>query len=239
MAQPEDSPDVVTSSTAWTARAATRAGASPIGPEDLPRLKAVADDREVAAGVRLLAAGQVVDRVMVVGSAEVQLRARLQQGRRVMEIVRKGGVIADIPLLLGAPMPFDAVVTRAGTVCELDQDALVSFLSSSPAVALRWMRSIAVRLDDDRRRLLAITTTDLHGQVAFLLLDQAQARPGGRPTVRLSHGVIAEMLGARRQSVSRVIADFREKGLVRSSYRETVLLDVDRLGAAAEPSLPS
>ncbi len=29
-----------------------------------------------------------------------------------MAVVRRGGVIADIPMLLEAPMPYDAVATR-------------------------------------------------------------------------------------------------------------------------------
>lgn len=218
---------------------ATRAGHSPIAPEDLDLLRSIATERQVSSGTRLLAAGQVVDHVLVVETAEVQLRARLKRGRRVMHIVTEGGVIADIPLLLAAPMPFDAVVSRAGTVCELDRDALRHFLARSPTAALRWMRSIAVRLDDDRRRLLAITSCDLRGQVAFLLLQQATPHPGGRLAVRLSHGVMAELLGARRQSVSRAIADLRDAGWIDSAYRETVLLDVPALKAAAEPALPA
>lgn len=239
MDRPHDAPGDLTASTALTARAATRAGYSPIQPSDLDRLRAVAVDRVVRAGTRLFAAGDAVDRVVVVGTAEVHLRARLQAGRRVMHVVREGGVIADIPMLLGAPMPFDAVVSQPGTVCELDHEALLAFLSSSPAVSLRWMRSIAVRLDDDRRRLLALTCSDLRAQVAFLLLDQAVPRPDGNPVVGLSHGVLADLLGARRQSVSRAIAELRDEGLIGSGYRETVLLDVAGLERLATPALPS
>ncbi len=140
---------------------ATRAGHSPIGPGDLDLLRSIATQRQVSSGTRLLAAGQVVDHVLVVETAEVQLRARLKHGRRVMHIVTEGGVIADIPLLLAAPMPFDAVVSRPGIICELDRDALSHFLARSPTAAMRWMRSIAVRLDEDRRRLLAITSSYL------------------------------------------------------------------------------
>jgi CRP-like cAMP-binding protein len=207
--------------------------------DDLELLRTVAAERTVDIGERLFAAGGPVDRVMVVGSAEVHLRARVQTGRRVMEVVREGGAIADIPMLLDAPMPFDAVVNRTGTVCEMDQDTLKSFLSTSPGVSWRWMRSIAVRLDDDRRRLLALTSSDLRAQVAFVLLDQATSRPGGTLAVDLSHDVLADLLGARRQSVSRAIAELRDEGLIRSAYRETVLIDVEGLQRVATPVLPS
>lgn len=168
---------------------ATTVHAAPFTPEDLARVRAAAREELVAAGTRMLAAGKPVDRVLVVGSGEVALLAPSPAGRHVAAVVRAGGVIGDIPLFLDAPMPFDAVVSRRARVCELNHNALQAFLASAPSASLRWMRSIAQRLDDDRRRLLAITTTDLTSQVAYLLLRNAEAGAGEQPVVRLSHDV--------------------------------------------------
>jgi CRP-like cAMP-binding protein len=223
----------------WSARAAARQDVAPFTGRDVAHIKAAAVEEYVQAGTRLLAAGETVDHVLVVGSGEVELLAHSPAGRRVMAVVRKGGVIGDIPLFLEAPMPFDAVVSRRALVCRLDRKALLAFLSSAPSASLRWMRSIALRLDDDRRRLLAIMTSDLTGQVAFLLLEHAEPGPEGDPVVHLSHDVIAQLLGARRQSVSRVIADLRERDLLATGYRQIVLRDPDGLQQIAGPSLPS
>lgn len=216
----------------------TTVHAAPFTPEDLARVRAAAHEEHVAAGTRMLAAGERVDRVLVVGSGEVELLAQSPAGRHVAAVVRAGGVIGDTPLFLDAPMPFDAVVSRRARVCELNHDALQAFLASAPSASLRWMRSIAQRLDDDRRRLLAITTTDLTAQVAYLLLRHAEAGAGEQPVVRLSHDVMAQLLGARRQSVTRVLADLRARGLVATAYRRIVLRDVDGLRDLAGPSLP-
>lgn len=224
---------------AWSARAAARQDVAPFTARDAAHLKAAAVEEHVEAGTRLLTAGDTVDHVLVVGSGEVELLAHFPGGRRVMAVVRKGGVIGDIPLFLEAPMPFDAVVSRRALVCQLDRTALLAFLSSAPSASLRWMRSIAVRLDDDRRRLLAVMTSDLTGQVAFLLLEHAEPVAQGDPVVRLSHDVIAQLLGARRQSVSRVMADLRTRGLLDTAYRRIVLRDPDGLQQVAGPSLPA
>jgi len=47
--------------------------------------------------------------------------------------------------------------------------------------------------------------------------------------VRLSHTTISHLLGARRQSVTRVIAQLRLRGLVETSYGSTELLGEDGL----------
>jgi CRP-like cAMP-binding protein len=223
----------------WSARAATRQDFAPFTRADIAHIKAAAVEEYVEPGRRLLAAGTHVDRVMVLGSGEVELLAQTHAGRRVMGVVRKGGVIGDIPMLLESPMPYDAVVSRRALVCELDRKAVTTFLSSAPAASLRWMRSIALRLEDDRRRLLAILTSDLTAQVAFLLLEHAEPDAGGRPVVHLSHDVIAQLLGARRQSVSRVIAELRERGVIATAYRQIVLEDPQGLQEVAGPSLPA
>ncbi len=122
-------------------------------------------------------------------------------------------------------MPFDAIASRDTECIALSRRRWTELLTSSPDLALRWMTSIARRLDDDRRRLVVVTSKPLIGQVAYLLLDLAEDGPTGEPVVKLSHTTIAHLLGARRQSVTRVVGDLKRQGLVDSRYGHTVLLD--------------
>lgn len=223
---------------AWLGRALTRQDFGPIHPSDMERLSEIAPPMTVAAGTRLLPAGETVDAVLIVGEGEVELRARVDDGRRVMAVVRRYGVIADIPLLLGIPMPFDAIASRRTSVCALDQEQMLALLRSHPSVSLRWMTSIAQRLDADRRRLLAIMSSDLTGQVAFVLLDYAERRPDGSFAVNVSQDVIAQLLGARRQSVGRVTARMRADGIIETGYRRIILRDLDALRDLMGPTLP-
>ena len=155
--------------------------------------------------------------------------ARQDGGRATMAVIRSGGVIQDLPLLLGNPMPFDAVASRDTEMIMLSRQRWTELLAGSPTLSMRWMTSIARRLDDDRRRLVVVTSKPLISQVAYLLLDLAEDDPQGRPVVRLSHTTLSHLLGARRQSVTRVVAQLRQQGLVETSYGATVLLDQDGL----------
>jgi CRP-like cAMP-binding protein len=103
-------------------------------------------------------------------------------------------------------------------------------LQQFPALSLRWTASIARRLDADRRRLAVMMTRRLEAQVAFILLEQ-QEQESGRLVVRLTHEVIADLVGARRQSVSRVVRTLTEARLIRSGYGLVELLDVPGLEA--------
>ncbi len=154
---------------------------------------------------------------------------RLDEGRVTTAVVRTGGVVGDIPLLLGQPMPFDAVASRDTECVTLTWDRWTELLPGSPDLALRWMTSIARRLDDDRRRLVVVMSRPLVAQVAYLLLDMVEDAPGGRSVVRLSHTTMAQLLGVRRQSVTRVVGDLKQRGLVDTRYGQTRLLDLDGL----------
>lgn len=191
------------------------------------------------AGTVVAASGSPVTHVQIVSDGELELRARLDTGRATMAVVRTGGVIADIPLLLGARMPFDAVASRDTECIALSRERWTELLRSSPDLALRWMTSIARRLDDDRRRLVVVTTKSLIAQVAYLLLDLAEDGPAGERVVKLSHTTLAHLLGARRQSITRVMGELKRRGLVDSRYGSTFLRDVDGLRTVmGSPPLP-
>lgn len=196
---------------------------------ELAELRSFGSVRSVDAGTVVAAAGSPATHVQVVSDGELELKARVESGRVTMAVVRTGGVIMDIPLLLGNPMPFDAIASRDTEMVALSRQRWTQLLSASPSLSLRWMTSIARRLDDDRRRLVVVTSKPLIAQVAYLLLDLAEPGTEGQSVVRLSHTTMAHLLGARRQSVTRVIADLRRRGLVVTSYGVTVLLDLDGL----------
>ncbi len=213
----------------WISQASARENLGLISGGEIAELRKLGAVRYAQAGTVVAAAGSAATHVQVVADGELELMARLESGRTTMAVVRTGGVIQDIPMLMGKPMPFDAVASRDTEMIALSRPRFTELLHSSPTLAIRWMTSIARRLDDDRRRLVVITSRPLIAQVAYLLLDLAEADNSGRGAVRLSHTTMAHLLGARRQSVTRVIAELRHQDLVSTRYGVTVLDDPDGL----------
>jgi CRP-like cAMP-binding protein len=213
----------------WISPASAERDLGLLSTEELARLRKAGSVHYADAGTVVAASGSRVTHVQIVSDGELELRARLDEGRVTMAVVRAGGVIGDIPLLLNAPMPFDAIASRDTECIALSRQLWTDLLTSSPDLALRWMTSIARRLDEDRRRLVVVTSKPLIGQVAYLLLTFAEDEPSGEPVVKLSHTTMAHLLGARRQSVTRVMAELKRGGLVDSRYGHTALRDVNGL----------
>jgi CRP-like cAMP-binding protein len=213
----------------WSRLHAVRGHAGVLRRADFATLRQFGLAQHVPAGAVVASAGSPINHVQVVVTGQLQLCARVH-GRRVPAlVVRSGGVISDIPLLLDAPMPYDAVTTQESEIIRLTSGRWMRMLSSNQSLCLRWMQSMARRLDDDRRRLLVVTTRQLPAQVAYLLLEMAEPGDDGRPGVHLTQETIAHLLGARRQSVTRVLCGLREEGCIASRYGATVILDEERL----------
>lgn len=209
----------------WITASSARDNLGLLTRSEVARLRPAAVVRDVAAGTVVAAAGSSATHVYVVGNGELALMARLATGRATMAVVRAGGVLLDIPVLLGAAVPFDVMATRDTELIALSRQQWTELLRSSPSLSIRWMTSIARRLDDDRRRLVVLSSRPLVAQVAYLLLDLAEPNNAGARLVHLSHLTMAQLLGARRQSVTRVLSGLRDNGLVSTRYGITVLED--------------
>jgi CRP-like cAMP-binding protein len=223
----------------WISRSSAQRNLGLLRPGELAELRRFGSARYVEAGTVVARSGSRATLVQVVTDGELELMARLQSGRVTMAVVRTGGVIADIPMLLDVPMPYDAVASRDTGLIALSRQRWTQLLASSPSLSLRWMASIARRLDDDRRRLVVVTSKPLLGQVAYLLLDLQEEDVAGQWVVRLSHTTMAQLLGARRQSVTRVIGQLRQRGLVSTKYGAILIIDAEGLrGVMGSDPLP-
>ncbi|CAN5900482.1 hypothetical protein BH23ACT10_BH23ACT10_10620 [soil metagenome] len=222
----------------WIARAMARTDLTPLQQSDIDQLERVVKVRHEPQGAVLISAGTPVTSVYVVRSGEVQLAIRRPLGgRQLVGLVREGGVVGDIPMFCERPMPFDALTGQRTTILEISREQLLGMLNQSPSLSLRWMTSLAKRLEQTQRRMVSLLTKDLTMQVAVLLLDEREQDSGGTWVVRLAHGTIAQLLGVRRQSVSRVLATLRRRGLIASGYRTITLQDLVGLAEVAGTTL--
>lgn len=219
----------------WIARAMGRTDLNPLLPSDIAELERAVTVRHEPQGTVLIPAGATVEAVHVVRSGEVRLATRRPLGgRQLVGLIREGGVVGDIPMFCERPMPFDALTGQQTTILEISRPQLLELLNRSPSLSLRWMTSLAKRLEQTQHRMVSLLTKDLTMQVALLLLDERERQPEDGWVVRLSHGTIAQLLGVRRQSVSRIIAMLRAEGLLTSGYRTVTLLDLPGLARVAE-----
>lgn len=213
---------------AWVARCVGRGDVAPFGPEEIARLAELVGTTEVAAGTPLMREGDPVDAVGVILRGEVELFRRLGIRRVVLQVLRDGDVFGDIPYFCHMPAPFHARALGPVTLVRLDAERVWPLLERHPVMCRRIIYSLASRLQRTQQRLLELTAGDLRRQVVMLLVDETG---GGAGVVRMAQSTIAELLGASRPAVNRVLRELQDEGVVALGYRRIEVTDPDRLRA--------
>ena len=215
---------------AWIARSLGRGDLFPFTPEDVAELAERIGFATYEPGTRLLAPGGPVEWIGLIEYGEVELSHRSGVRRVVLQILRDGDLLGDVPYFCRLPSPYTARTLTEVMLIRLERKDLEGLLASHPMIAQRFLYSLASRLERMQRRLLQLTGGELRTQVAALLLDEAGA---DSEPVRLPQATLAELLGARRPSVNRVLKQLEAEGAIRLTYRQVDILDAGALARVA------
>lgn len=214
---------------AWLARSLGRGDLAPFTDEDIRELAESIGLRTVEPGTPLLEQGKPVKFIAVIQRGDVGLYYRSGLRRVMLQRLHQGDVLGDVPYFCRTGSPFSARSLSETDLLHLEDEVLRRLLYTRPAIAQRFLYSLATRLERMQRRLLELTQRDLRGQVATLLLNETEDVPG---EIHLPQSTIAELLGATRPSVNQVLKALEREGLVRLSYRRLEVVDPDGLRRA-------
>jgi CRP-like cAMP-binding protein len=202
----------------WAARGRAL---SVLSDADLGRLGEAVLIEDLPAGTRLLTAGQRPRAISLLRRGQVELFRGAGRRRVVVEILRPGDLLGVVPWLAERPSEFGARAISAVALIRFREEGLRRILDR-PELAGVLLASVATRLERTHRRLVEVTSGDLACRVATLLLDESDGRPG---PIRLPQSTLADLLGASRSRVNRVLKTFERGGLVRVAYRSVEIID--------------
>ncbi len=169
-------------------------------------------------------AGQAPQGVWIVRSGLLELAVGAGRRRVVVQLLRPGDVDGDIQLLLGMAPPYTARAVEDTGCLFLAAAVFERLLAERPAIARRWLSSVAARLARSEARLVGLLGSSLAEQAARLLLDE-----GIDGLVPLPQRTLAAMLGVQRPSLNKLLRDFERQGLIELGYRSVGILDREGL----------
>lgn len=151
--------------------------------------------------------------VWIIYSGTVELSIGAGAAHAVVEVLRKGDIEGDLPLLLGCRPIYMA---RATTLCDtfhVTAAGFKSLLDERPTVMRCWLSNVASRLARSQTRVVGLLGRTLAERTARLLLREADG-----DQVRLPQRTLAAMLGVQRSSLNRVLREFERQGIVLIGY---------------------
>jgi CRP/FNR family cyclic AMP-dependent transcriptional regulator len=157
-----------------------------------------------------------------------------EDGREViLGILGVSNHFGELSLIDSRPRSAHVIAMEDATLLVLHRDDFRRRVLESPAVAWALMQELSRRLRRADEQIGRLVLLDVDGRIARLLLDAANESGGTVIEKRLTHQTIAQMIGASRETVSRAMRDFQERGLIAVERRQISVANREGLEALA------
>ncbi|MBL0938048.1 MAG: Crp/Fnr family transcriptional regulator [Gemmatimonadaceae bacterium] len=198
----------------------------------------VTREQRVAKGALVVTEGDAGDALYVVRSGEVKVALPGDEGREViLGILNVGDHFGELSLIDGRPRSAHVVATQASTLIVLRRADFRRQVEQNPQVAWGLMVELSRRLRQADGTIGSLVLLDVPGRVAKVLLDHATPGEPASLVKQLTHQTMAHMIGASRETVSRAMAEFQEKGLISVQRRVVTITDRAALEARSRPRI--
>jgi CRP/FNR family cyclic AMP-dependent transcriptional regulator len=180
--------------------------------------------------------GRSPDAVYIIERGVVEVVHEDSAASVVVQTVRRGVAIGELPVMLEIPHAYSAVTQAETTALELRIETIRALAEVDPIVCFRFLRLVSRRLVGLERRVLELGRRSASDRLVQLLLRESDERRSA--TVRLTQAQIAGELGLSRQTVSRILGELEDQQVVQRRRGRVVITDADRLGALGGPDAP-
>jgi CRP/FNR family transcriptional regulator, cyclic AMP receptor protein len=189
--------------------------------ETLRAFNAVGHKQTYPAGVLLFAEGQSPRGILVLCSGRVKMSTASREGKiLILKVASPGDVLGLSAVLSGVPFEATAETVTPCRVNFVSRDHLANFLTRHGEAGVRAARAVSKEYQDAcleiQEILLAPSSA---GKLAKLLLSWADGDGNGagegRVRSMLTHEEMAQMIGASRETVTRVMTQLKRKQIIR------------------------
>jgi CRP/FNR family transcriptional regulator, cyclic AMP receptor protein len=198
---------------------------------DLAPLAAVVRRRHYLRGAVIFTQGDLGNVAFIVRSGRVEIVVESADGRDlVLYEVGPGDHFGEMALLEGQPRSASAVCAEASELLAITREDLLGELERHPSIMLRMLQAMSRRLRLTDRRLEGLAFHDAAIRLAETLWRISQT-DGALRVARIHQDDLAARVGVSRQTVNRVLGEWRRRGLVSVARGEIRLPDPDRFTA--------
>lgn len=160
----------------------------------------------------------------------VQIYRLTPTGKRLeLSIVEPGTFFGEMPLLGESLRHAYAEASEDALVCVMSRIDVERLMREHPQVALRMIEALGRRLALCEARLEEVAYRSVPARLAAVLLRLSNETAGEE--LRITHQEVGDLIGALRESVTKVLDEFQRAGLVELCRGRITVRDVTGLRA--------
>jgi CRP-like cAMP-binding protein len=186
-------------------------------------------ERRRRRGETILGPRSAGDRIYLVKSGLVRVYQFDLTGREVTTGLMRPGQLFGTSSLIGVgKQPAFAEAMEDAEICEMAAEEFLAVVKSHPQFAAQVIIAMARQFLGLEQQMARLLSEGVHTRLARVLLQLADSC-GGQLPPKLTHADLAGLVGTSRETVTRVLAQFAERGLVTIGYRKLAIADPEAL----------
>lgn len=203
--------------------------------DQLALLAAHIGSQSFAHGETIFHQGSIGSALYIVVSGQVNISVVSESGQELtLAIFRTGDFFGELALLDGQPRSASARAMRATTTLTLQRTTFLHTIHICPPIAAAVLEAMALRLRQTNVYAEQLANLSAPQRVVCQLIDLALqhgvADDGAtRIDLRLTQDDLASRSGTTRETVNRVLANLRDRGLIRVGRAEISVMSLPLL----------
>ena len=166
------------------------------------------------------------DSLFVVLDGRIELSLDFEDGRRLgLDVLTRGAVFGEIALFDPGPRTATATAVEPCKLLVVRHGDLMRAIEDSPGLALELLRLMGQRMRYMNTQLHEYVFMPLPQRLARKVLQFAPDAASGPARLSLSQSDLAELAGASREAVSKVLSGWKKQGILRTGRGAIDVLD--------------
>ena len=155
------------------------------------------------------------DSLYVILSGSVKVFVSGEDGREaVLNHQEAGDYFGDLALIDKQPRVASVMTMEPSKFMIISRVDFLTCLSKNPEIAINLIKPMTRRMRMLAKNVSSLALLDVYGRVARILLEQSEEQGDVMVTEKLTQQEIADMVGASRAMVSRILKDLKEGGYI-------------------------
>ena len=166
--------------------------------------------------------------LFMLSEGQIQLYQLAPDGRIITNAILTPGTLFGEMALLGQSLRDNyALAVTSCVLCTMTVTDVKNILLADIRISNRFLEALGKRLLEVQRHFSVLTFKLMPNRVAWALLHLSNN--GQNPEIRCTHETLASMVGANRETVTKILNDFQAENLVRLHRARLTIVDVPGL----------
>ena len=194
---------------------------------ELDVIRAVASEKHYPKNAVVLTEGEMGDSLYMIQSGKVKVFIGDEDGREIiLKILGPGMFFGEMSMIDKQPRSASVTTLESSVFQVLTHVMFEKCVEQEPRIATMVMQILAHRVREADKKIGTLALMDVYGRVASTLLELAVYNNGKLMVgEKLSQQDLANMVGASREMVNRILKDLSDRGFIMVESKSITIIN--------------